>query len=502
MALAATWRFVILASNAVSFHSDEAIIGLMARHILQGQPIPTFFYGQAYMGSLDALLVSLSFRVFGESVLSIRLVQSALYLLTVGTTMLIALRLSNNRTVAAIVGVLMALPSPLVALYTTISLGGYGETLLIGNLLLLTACEISLRERWNSWQHWLVLGGLVGLGWWTNNLIVVYIFPVAILMLRSWRHIVWSRVGGAALAFFVFSAPWWLYNFTHDWESIHFLSGGFQPVGGGLEDRLLGFLLLGLPAVIGVRYSWAVNLWASLWVIPLIILYVGLLVAASRRASLMWWMLVGIIMIFVGSSFGVDATGRYLLPMIIPLSILLAFGAQRLQARWMGAMLGLIMLLIGTNVIGTGLALRTIPPGLTPQFDPATDFTNDYDQQVIDFLHEHGGQYGYATYWASYRLAFLSHETIILSPQLPYKASLVYTSTERYPAYTDKVAQAKQHVFVTVNLPALDAIIAQKMTGAAITYTQQAIGPYTVFYDISKEVTPAELGLQDLPAVP
>ena len=35
--------------------SDEAVVGLMARHILHGQ-ITTFFWGQAYGGSQEALL--------------------------------------------------------------------------------------------------------------------------------------------------------------------------------------------------------------------------------------------------------------------------------------------------------------------------------------------------------------------------------------------------------------------------------------------------------------
>src|SRR5437763_16908030 len=100
MLIALLWHGIVLASGTVSFHSDEAVVGLMARHINQGKPIPTFFYGQNYMGSLDPLLVSVAFRLFGESVLSIRLVPFSLYLLFVVTTMLLALRLSGTRTVA------------------------------------------------------------------------------------------------------------------------------------------------------------------------------------------------------------------------------------------------------------------------------------------------------------------------------------------------------------------------------------------------------------------
>ena len=37
----------------------------MARHILLGAR-PAFFYGQAYMGSLDAFLAAAAFAIFGQ----------------------------------------------------------------------------------------------------------------------------------------------------------------------------------------------------------------------------------------------------------------------------------------------------------------------------------------------------------------------------------------------------------------------------------------------------
>ena len=50
-------KVVLLALDAAPFNADEAVVALMARHILQGER-PWFFYGQAYMGSLDAYLVA------------------------------------------------------------------------------------------------------------------------------------------------------------------------------------------------------------------------------------------------------------------------------------------------------------------------------------------------------------------------------------------------------------------------------------------------------------
>lgn len=495
--LAALWRAVILASGAVSFHSDEAIVGLMARHINQGRPIPVFFYGQPYMGSLDPLLVSLAFRLLGESVLSIRLVQSALYLAVVATTMLLAHRLSGSRWIASAAGLLVALPPVVMTLYTTISLGGYGETLLIGNLLLLIGFDLS-RDPGSRWR-WLAAGGLFGLGWWTNSLIVAYMLPLAILLVPLWRHWPWPSVVGAALAFFVFSAPWWLYNLSNDWQSIRFLLSGFQSTATaphiGLADKLFGLLLLGVPALIGARFSWTSTYWPGPLSVPLAILYAALLVTAIRfrRARFLLAMVAGFALVFVLSSFGVDATGRYLLPLVAPLAILIAvrIGDFRAAIQWV-----ILAVLVGVNVLGTVIALRTVPPGLTPQFDPATDFTNDSDLAVIDFLKQHGAQYGYTTYWVAYRLAFLSGEMVILTPALPYKASLIYTPADRYPPYTAAVARAEHPVYLTANLPQLDRLIVQQFEAHGIAFQRQAVGPYTVFYDLSRPITPVELGVQ------
>ncbi len=46
--------------------SDQAVTGLMARHILGGE-FPFFFYGQDYCGSIEAYLVSTDLFFLGAS---------------------------------------------------------------------------------------------------------------------------------------------------------------------------------------------------------------------------------------------------------------------------------------------------------------------------------------------------------------------------------------------------------------------------------------------------
>ena len=52
--------------------SDEAVVGLMVRHALDGE-LTTFYWGQAYGGTQEVLLTVPVFLAFGESWLALRL---------------------------------------------------------------------------------------------------------------------------------------------------------------------------------------------------------------------------------------------------------------------------------------------------------------------------------------------------------------------------------------------------------------------------------------------
>ncbi|MCD6419490.1 MAG: hypothetical protein J7L41_02080, partial [Synergistetes bacterium] len=67
--------FVVLIAGAIlrylylitpGLDSDQAVVGLMAKHILNGE-LPVFYYGQPYLGSLEAFWVALNFKLFGVS---------------------------------------------------------------------------------------------------------------------------------------------------------------------------------------------------------------------------------------------------------------------------------------------------------------------------------------------------------------------------------------------------------------------------------------------------
>ena len=498
-------RVWLLLLHAVPFNGDEAIVALMARHILQGAR-PIFFYGQAYMGSLDAWLTAGAFLLFGERVAAVRGVQIALYLLNLLSVGLLARRFLGTPRRAVLATWLAALPTVLVLTYTTASLGGYGETLLLGNLCLWLGYEV-LFGRWqDSWKAWLALGLLAGLGFWTLALIAVYLLPLILLGLKRFSTRRARLYALAGVAFLFASSPWWLYNLAQPGAALAALTESSlapsTPV-----DHLLQLGLLGLPALLGLRFPWSPVL-APLPVLFLsLLLYLGALgylIGAFRKGKLplaagAGWLLalfvVSFLALFVLTHFGIDGTGRYLLPLYLPLLLVLA---ALVDAAWQRAPvfgLALLVLVLGLNLFETGRAALS-PDGLTTQFDPISRFDNAYDAELIAFLRAQGELTGYSNYWVSYRLAFLSGEEILFAPRLPYKADLSYTPRDnRYPYYDQVAAHSKRVAYITSKHPLLDAQLRQGLERLGVGFSEKQLGDFHIFYALTRRVSPEELGL-------
>ena len=62
--LAMELRILLIAQGWPMTNSDESTMGLMALHIAYRGEVPIFFYGQGYMGALEAYLPAFLFSLF------------------------------------------------------------------------------------------------------------------------------------------------------------------------------------------------------------------------------------------------------------------------------------------------------------------------------------------------------------------------------------------------------------------------------------------------------
>jgi hypothetical protein len=503
--LSAIYKLVLLVFSAVPFNGDEAIVALMARHILRGER-PVFFYGQAYLGATDAWLIAASFSIFGETVCAIRVVHIALYAGVVFTTYLLARRYLHSEWGARAAMLWLALPPTLVTLYTTATLGGYTETLLLGNILLLMADgRWLLSGRWRA-GRWLLFGFIAGFAFYTFPLILIYLVPIGLLLLYRMRVKAWRGFVMALVGFGLGSLPWWWALIQSGGVLIAELTGsavaGSVQASGALSGpliKVLNFFVFGTSAWWGLRYPWAAEMVLPLLGVAAFVFYLGALgYAVKRGPRVLWGMILTLLATFLLTPFGGDPSGRYFLPLAVPLAIFAAMLLQRFRKQNVIIASLLLALLVGYNVAGTLAAAAKNPPGITTQFDPVTWLDHGRDQELIDFLLAHGETRGYSTYWVQTPIAFLSGERIISAARLPYHAALDYTPRDdRYPPYTQAVREAPRAFYITHNHPALAERIRSRLTQLTVTFQEHDIGNYHIFYALSRKVEPAELGIYD-----
>lgn len=73
-------RLPLLLSQNLFVDGDECIVGLMAKHFMEGKELPIFFYGQAYGFSLfEVIPISIFFSLLNVSVLSLKLAMLCLW---------------------------------------------------------------------------------------------------------------------------------------------------------------------------------------------------------------------------------------------------------------------------------------------------------------------------------------------------------------------------------------------------------------------------------------
>ncbi|MHB8596793.1 MAG: ArnT family glycosyltransferase [Ktedonobacteraceae bacterium] len=365
---------------------DEALVGIQAERILHGE-FPIYFYGQPYMGSLEAYLVALLFALFGASVWTLRVEPTLLSLLIIWLTWKLAGILADMANLAPhlkrcfmTIAVLCAVVPPLYdAVIELRTLGGYIETFVFMLWLLLSV--VQLVRRWTMQVsrrelalRWAGIGLLIGLGFWVNSLIIsavitsaLWIFGArSVVEIRRLRGIVPEKacvstgkgllLGVAAIPAAVIGfAPAILWGAMNQWRNISFIvhlgsnsgsvSQRFQTIqqvwqlyhtciapriiGGGLPSESALLVRLHMPLV----YAGTLGILAAVAMVLLSLFWRQSLLVRIRRLALLPLLFAAcsaiIFCLSPASTSGLlscnaDFAGRYATPLLLTLPFIFA----------------------------------------------------------------------------------------------------------------------------------------------------------------------------------
>lgn len=423
-----TWLVCVLKWN--SPNGDEAVAGLMAKHIAEGRDYPLFFYGQSYFGALEPYLNALLYRLVG-------FLPNLIFVLPVlfgAVTVWLEFKLAQEfgRDDVALMSALVLSLAPGALLDGTLSAaGGFGLALVLELSATVLFLRIYCADRINE-GFFLCFSAISGMLFWVWQ-IYIPIFLVLILLLLASQPRVDSKLALSGGALFVAaSSPLWFYNLTHGAATFVEIFDKFaaaDTTSGPLEfaKSFVGNRLWNLA---GYVQSWLSSIGGGgLVLLVAIMLGMPLAFVAFRTQSRHKNSILTTALMLTGIAAVAFLAGhrspRYLYIMPYLMTPLAFFGWRHLGRPALMAVT--VVALLGSLVSIEQLYLASQPKAKL--------------SAIICSIESTHLSYGYSDFWDAYPITFLSGEQIIISPTIATSGG---ERTDRYRPYTAIVNSSPQ----------------------------------------------------------
>ena len=459
-------RVWILASPLGTADSDEAVVGLMARHFLDGD-VSAFFWGQTYGGVQEPALAAALFAVVGSSVLALKVVPLAL---GVATTLLVwAIGRHTIGERGARIAAALSWAGSIVSIWmSTKERGFYGVVNVAGLVVVLMA--IRLRQR-ASWPDAAILGLAVGTGWYASPQIAYVTLPclgwLGFVAMRERRadllRLSWLAAGGALIA----ASPWLVANFGNDLAS---LKPPLDVVHTSYLERLQGLFDTGLPLLIGLKVPFGGH-----WLVPVVAAaaYAGALAGLGHVIFRYRDRNIAVLVVIAAAYPFVVAIPSASWYMLVPRYLLYLWPILALLAAR-----AIISLKERTQVIPilAIVALAVFGLGSVSNWSDAHPGNDDLSPAelgpLLEALSQEGVQTAFAEYWVAYRINFETKEAVTA-------ASL---GQVRYAPYQERVRASARPAYVLLKGSSHDERIGKGLRELAVPHRRMVAGGFIVYF--------------------
>lgn len=250
-------RLILIALQWPPTNSDEAIMNLMAMHIAEKGEQPIFFYGQNYLGALEAYIGALMFRIIGMSLFSMRLGAILLYSGFLVCMYFIVSRVYTKR-LAILIMILLGLGTQWV-FGSQLLTAGYTPLPFLCALLFLLSYQLARSQGVWYWRVvlYLLWGIVAGLAIWAHLIVAPYVLVSGILLLLGWKEFLKYGAWCAVLGLVIGAWPLISYDLhaapgqdsLHTFENMSWLGANnhYPP-----KSYIYGPLVVTLPASLGL----------------------------------------------------------------------------------------------------------------------------------------------------------------------------------------------------------------------------------------------------------
>jgi hypothetical protein len=455
-------------------NSDEATIGLAALHIWRGEDFPIYFYGQHYMGTIEAYLAAPWLGLLGPTTLALRLSTLALFALFLPLMYALVRRVYSPWLATATVG-LLALGSDRIVKNQLIAGGGYPETSPMVVALLLGVLVASKSEKPRPW----VTGGvglLAGLIVWNHLLPLPYLAAAAVLLAVFARRQLASRAGLALAGGLVLGASPLIWHDLHEPFSKSFLSVFWHLQTSGTADpsaseRLYGGGLLGLPLGTGMcapSHCAQVQLWWGPVYVALLVVAAVLAFRSPRSPESGLRMALAVAGLITVVSYARNASaGDSPIESARYLSCLLISTPAWLEPLWrgIGAVARPAWQRLAAGVpLAAGVAMASYATVALIVHVPVYSSAAEDQRTVIAALAAHDQTRLYADYWTCNWISYQTGEQRICA----VVGDDLTEGLNRYQPYWGRVVEAREVTYLAPIGSPLDQTLAQSFPGRAV----------------------------------
>jgi hypothetical protein len=473
LVLARSALFLLWEQSA--FDSDQAIFGLMAKHIIEGRAFPMFIYGDSYLLAMQSWLAAPLFAIFGPSVAVLKVPVLLINAITGALLVRVLHRDAGLRPVLAVLAsMFFLLAAPAMAKLLTETGGGNPEPFLYVLLL------------WMLRDRPLAFGLLFGLGFTHREFTIYGVSSVIAISLLADRRLHAERLKAAA-----FGAVGFLIV-TQTIRTAYLFSTPFGPGSTIAPADLSAASALGsrycfapetiLPSMAGLFGNYfglpfgatsesmvTLGLRTTLPAGPTYWPVLGLIFAAALARTL-WISIrdrkpvwsgsgaIGTFLVLIGLQAGVvyalsrcgrlePDTVRYALLMLYAgVGTATLFFVYETERLWRGAMIGAIAIWAAFTAT-THVRLYDEYLRREPAYP---------HRELATYLVDHGIAYARADYWTAYVTTFLAKEKVVIAS----------TDTVRITSYQRDVDQNRDRAVNVQRQPCGNGQGAEAVAGA------------------------------------